>query len=150
MTEGGAYIDGFEHMSLKSFAKQQRLEGQPRTKNITFRGVSGASEKDVLSFLKTTTTSMKQIVKTADKIIKLDQEPNKHRSLQKKIEKEVGKFKSLNKDISLLQISMQENIAKVIGTSHEAQKISSYAEFFEKAKTNALCLIQAAEKQLRN
>jgi len=149
-TEGGAYIDGFEHMSLKSFAKQQRLEGQPRTKNITFRGVSGASEKDVLSFLKTTTTSMKQIVKTADKIIKLDQEPNKHRSLQKKIEKEVGKFKSLNKDISLLQISMQENIAKVIGTSHEAQKISSYAEFFEKAKTNALCLIQAAEKQLRN
>ena len=149
-TEGGAYIDGFQHMSLKSFAKQQGLEDQPRTKNMTFRGAPDTSEKDVLSYLKTTSTSMKQIIKTADKIIKLDQEPNKHRGLQKKIEKEVDKFKSINKNSNLLQIAMQENIAKVIGTSHEAQKISSYSEFFEKVKSNALCLMQAAEKQLQS
>lgn len=149
-TEGGAYIDGFEHMSLKSFAKQQGLEGQPRTKSIRFSNTASASEKDILSYLKTISTSMKQTVKTADKIIKLDQEPNKHRGLQKKIEKEVDKFKSLNKNNNLLQISMQENIAKVIGTSHEAQKISSYSEFFEKVKTNALFLLQATDKQLRS
>jgi tyrosine-protein phosphatase YwqE len=93
---------------------------------------------------------MKQTIKTADKIIKLDQEPNQHRGLQKKIEKEVSKFRSLNKTTSLLQIAMQENIAKVIGTSHEAQKISSYSEFFEKVKTNAQFLLQATDKQLRS
>lgn len=147
-TEGGAYIDGFEHMSLKSFAKQQGLEGQPKTKSINFSGAAGASKKDVLSYLKTTSATMRQIVKTADKIIKLDQEPNKSRSLQKKIEKEIGKFKLLNKNCSLLQISMQENIAKVIGTSHEAQKIGSYSDFFETVRTNALHLMHAAEKTL--
>jgi hypothetical protein len=149
-TEGGAYIDGFEHMSLKSFVKQQGLEGQPRTKSIKFSSAASASKKDVLSYLKTIRTSMKQTIKTADKIIKLDQEPNQHRGLQKKIEKEVSKFRSLNKTTSLLQIAMQENIAKVIGTSHEAQKISSYSEFFEKVKTNAQFLLQATDKQLRS
>ena len=147
-TEGGAYIDGFEHMSLKSFAKQQGLEGQPKTKSINFSGAAGASKKDVLSYLKTTSATMRQIVKTADKIIKLDQEPNKSRSLQKKIEKEIGKFKLLNKNCSLLQISMQENIAKVIGTSHEVQKIGSYSDFFQTVRTNALYLMHAAEKTL--
>ena len=93
---------------------------------------------------------MINIVKTADKIIKLDQEPNKHKGLKKKIEKEVNNFKSINKNNSLLQISMQENIAKVIGTSHEAQKIISYSEFFEKVKVNTLYLMHAAEKELRS
>lgn len=148
-TEGGAFIEGFDHMSLKSFAKQQGLEGRPKTKALTFTGEAGASEADILSYLKTVSKNMRQIVKIADKVIKLDQEPNKHRGLQRKIEKEISKFKSLNKNNSLLQISMQENIAKVIGTTHEAQKISSYSEFFEKTKSNALYLMQVADQQLQ-
>ena len=148
-TEGGAFIEGFDHMSLKSFAEQQGLEGQPRTKNLTFTGETGASETEIVSYLKTVSKNMRQIVKIADKIIKLDQEPNKHRGLHRKIEKEISKFKSLNKNNSLLQISMQENIAKVIGTTHEAQKISSYSEFFEKTKSNALYLMQVVDQQLQ-
>lgn len=148
-TEGGAFIEGFDHMSLKSFAKQQGLEGQPRTKKLTFTGEAGASETDIVSYLKAISKNMRQIVKIADKIIKLDQEPNKHRGLHRKIEKEISKFKSLNKNNSLLQISMQENIAKVIGTTHEAQKISSYSEFFEKTKSNALYLMQVVDQQLQ-
>ena len=148
-TEGGAFIEGFDHMSLRSFAKQQGLEGQPRTKNLTFTGEAGASETDIVSYLKAISKNMRQIVKIADKIIKLDQEPNKHRGLHRKIEKEISKFKSLNKNNSLLQISMQKNIAKVIGTTHEAQKISSYSEFFEKTKSNALHLMQIVDQQLQ-
>jgi hypothetical protein len=148
-TEGGAFIEGFEHMSLKSFAKQRGLEGQPKAKKLTFTGEAGASQTDILSYLKSVSTNMRQIVKIADKIIKLDQEPNKHRGLHRKIEKEITKFKSLNKNNSLLQISMQENIAKAIGTTHEAQKISSYSEFFEKTKNNALHLMQVVDQQLQ-
>ena len=147
-TEGGAFIEGFDHMSLKSFAEQQGLEGQPKTKKLNFTGEAGASEIDIASYLKAVSKNMRQIVKIATKIIKLDQEPNKHRGLQRKIEKEISNFKSLNKNNSLLQISMQENIAKVLGTTHEPQKINSYSEFFEKTKNNARHLMQAVDQQL--
>ena len=79
-------------------------------------------------------------------IIKLDQQTRRTKGLEKKIQKTVQKFQKLNDECSLLQIAMQENIAKVIGTSKSTQHVDSHAEFFQKIKKNAIAIKSAAEK----
>ena len=54
--------------------------------------------------------------------------------MNKKIEKNIKKFQQLNDKTSLIQIAMQESIAKNVGTSENGQVIDTYAEFFEKIK----------------
>ena len=79
-------------------------------------------------------------------IIKLDQQTRRTKGLEKKIRKAVQKFQKLNDECSLLQISMQESIARVIGTSNSVQHVDSHAEFFQKIQQNAIAIKSAAEK----
>jgi uncharacterized protein YdhG (YjbR/CyaY superfamily) len=88
-----------------------------------------------------------RMIIVANQIIKLDKKPEKHRGLQKKIQKTIQKFRELNDETSLLQIAMQDNIASVIGTSEKAQRIGTFVEFFGNVKRSALELKAAIDCQ---
>jgi hypothetical protein len=83
-------------------------------------------------------------------IIKLDNTIPKTRGLNKKIQKAVKKFQVINDSTSILQIAMQDDISKVIGTSETTQNIGTFADFFTdvlaKAKQIKIVAYQASKK----
>ena len=145
-TEGGAFLDGFNHMTLAEFAKSRNLIGQPRNKAVSFNTRTQITNIEIEQFLSEISITMGKIIHISNMIIKLDQQTRRTKGLEKKIQKTVQKFQKLNDECSLLQIAMQESIAKVIGTSNSTQHVDSHAEFFQKIKKNAIAIKSAAEK----
>ena len=145
-TEGGAYIDGFEHLTLNEFSKKLNLKENLFNKSIVLESKSEVSGVSVDEFMNEFESGMCQITKIADKISKLDKIQNKPRGLDKKICKEIEKFKSINSRYSLLQTAMQDEIAKVAGTSEKGKATSSYSEFFASVKNHAVTLRDASKK----
>lgn len=139
-TEGGAFIEGFEHVSLEEFAKKCKQPNRNGQKQVVFLEKHSVTPEIVESFLEDFSFKMSQVISIANLIIKLDSKAEKKPGLHKKIKKSIEKFQALNDTTSLLQLAMQENIAKVIGTSQDGQKIDNYTEFFQKIKTHAIAL----------
>jgi len=133
-TEGGAFIDGFSHVKLSEFIDRQKLRGNRPDKKIWFDQNLTISDITIGNYLAKTRAILDSIIPLANQIIKLDLKANKNKGLNKKIEKNVRKFQYLNDKTSLIQIAMQESIAKNVGTSENGQVIDTYAEFFEKIK----------------
>ena len=136
-TEGGAFIDGFSHMKLIEFIDQQKILKNRSNKKIWFDENVTISDITIDNYLAKTRAILDSIITLANQIIKLDLKPNKNKGLYKKIEKNIKKFQSLNDRTSLVQIAMQDSIAKNIGTSENGQKIDTHAEFFKKIKVCA-------------
>ena len=145
-TEGGAYIDGFEHLTLNEFSKKLNLKEKLSNKSIVFEPKCEVSGKLVDKFLNDFESGMCQIIKISDKISKLDKIQNRPRGLDRKIHKEIEKFKSINSRYSLLQTAMQDEIAKVAGTSEKGKATSSYSEFFASVKNHAVTLKKASKR----
>ena len=133
-TEGGAFIDGFSHMKLSDFIDRQKLYENGPDKRIWFNQNVTISEITIGNYLAKTRAILDSIITLADQIIKLDSKADKNKGLNKKIEKNVAKFQRLNDKTCLIQIAMQESIAKNVGTSENGQVIDTYAEFFKKIK----------------
>ena len=146
-TEGGAFIEGFDHMSLDAFATKRNLDQAAGEKQIYFEGTSTISNAIINDYLREIINLLDRIILTANLVIKLDKKPEKNRGLQKKIQKTIQKFQALNDATSLVQIAMQNNIATVIGTSEKAQRVGTHAEFFDKVRQNALILKKAANEK---
>jgi hypothetical protein len=144
-TEGGAYITGFDHMALESFIGKQQIRSLHVRKTIEFSANSSITPSLVASYLNKVNDTMTKISAIADIVIKLDEKPTKTRGLDKKIKKTISKFQELNNSTSLLQIAMQEEIARIIGTSREIETVDSYSQFFKRVKENALLLKAATE-----
>ena len=145
-TEGGAYIDGFEHLTLKEFSKKLNLREKLSGKSIGLEPKCEVSSKSVNDFMKDFENGMCQITKIADKISKLDKTEDKSRGLDKKIRKEIEKFTSINSRFSPLQTAMQDEIAKIAGTSEKGKEASSYSEFFASVKSFASALKEVSKK----
>ena len=139
-TEGGAFIEGYDHMSLSEFAKSRNLHQSPQIKKIWFENEANLSKAAIDTYLLKISDLLDRVTSIADLVIKLDKKPEKNRGLQKKIQKIIQKFQTLNDKTSLVQIAMQENIASVIGTSEKAQRIGTFGEFFANVKRSALAL----------
>ncbi|MEK9570811.1 MAG: hypothetical protein VW124_17465, partial [Paracoccaceae bacterium] len=144
-TEGGAFIEGFEHMSLDAFATSRNLDQTTGEKQIWFEGKANISKVRIDAYLQEISNLLDRMIIAANQIIKLDKKPEKNRGLQKKIQKTIQKFQALNDDTSLVQIAMQDNIAQVIGTSEKAQKVGTHAEFFKKVKRSVAQLKHATK-----
>lgn len=144
-TEGGAYIAGFDHMALESFIEKQQIRSLQVRKTIEFSANSSITPSLAASYLNKVNDTMTKISAIADIVIKLDAQPIKTRGLDKKIKRTISKFQELNNSTSLLQIAMQEEIARIIGTSREIETVDSYSQFFKRVKENALLLKAAAE-----
>ena len=146
-TEGGAFIEGFEHMSLDAFASSRNLDQTTGKKQIWFESEVNISRARIDAYLQEISNLLDRMIIAANQIIKLDKKPEKNRGLQKKIQKTIQKFQALNDETSLVQIAMQNNISQVIGTSEKAQKVGTHAEFFDAARQSSLALKVAANKQ---
>lgn len=149
-TEGGAFIDGFEHMSLAAYSKSRGLQKLSLNKTIEFNNASNLPRVDLLSYLDGIVDKMDRVIGLASMIIKLDNTIPKTRGLNKKIQKAVKKFQMINDSTSILQIAMQDDISKVIGTSETTQNIGTFADFFTdvlaKAKQIKIVAYQASKK----
>ena len=146
-TEGGAYIPGFNHMTLETFIERRKLQIANTQKSITFSPNFFITSNVGECYLATISSIMASISNIADTIIKLDKQPTKTPGLDRKIKKTIQKFQKLNDSTSLLQIAMQDSIAKVIGTSRQIATVDSYTQFFEKVKNSASDLQAAARQQ---
>jgi len=143
-TEGGAYISGFNHMTLDAFIEQRQLRTKQANKLIEFSGNCPITNDGAENYLQTIHDTMTRISAIADTIIKLDNQPARTSGINKKMRKMIQKFQNLNNSTSLLQIAMQDSIADVIGTSRKIETVSSYTQFFTKVKDTASALQAAA------
>ena len=144
-TEGGAYISGFNHMTLDEFIEQRKLRTIHTHKSIDFSSNFAITADRIDCYLQSINNTMTRISNIADMIVKLDKQTEKTHGIDKKIKKLARKFQDANDTTSLLQIAMQESIANVLGTSRKVETVDTYAQFFEKVKSTA-SLLRAAAK----
>ena len=145
-TEGGAYIEGFSHLTLREFSKKFALQERATKTPILLETKNEISNSLINEFLASYENGMRQITKLADKISRLDRVTDKTRGLDKKIKKEIEKFSLINAKFSLLQTSMQDEIAMVAGTSEKGKATSSYSDFFSSVKKHAVELRKACNQ----
>ena len=145
-TEGGAYIPEFDHMTLESFIKQRQLKEKKTNKSFEFSAEFPITADGLESYSRDVHEIMTRISALAEMIIKLDKKVEKNSGLRKKKNKIIHKFKEINDSTSLLQIAMQDEIAKVIGTSRAISTVDSYTQFFAKVKENADALAYATKQ----
>ena len=133
-TEGGAFIEGFDHMSLSAYSETRKLGKIRATKKIEFKNTTTINDTDVKNYFQQTLDTLESVIRIASSVIKLDKQQEKTRGLQKKIQKTVQNFKSVNDTTSLMLIAMQDRISRVIGTSEKGQSVDTFAQFFEQVK----------------
>ena len=133
-TEGGAFIEGFDHMSLKSFSQSRKLYDISTDKKVEFNDYTPISDVDVRNYFRQALGTLDRMIDFASLVIKLDTQKEKTRGLQKKIQKTVKKFQALNDTTSLMLVAMQDRISQVIGTSEKGQNIGTFEQFFAQVK----------------
>jgi hypothetical protein len=146
-TEGGAYINGFEHVSLSEFANTRNLNNSRHVKQLMWTQKPQIKPTHVNDYLAHINDTMDQISTIANAIIKLDTAPKTNVDKDKDIVELIEKFRFLNGTTSLLQIAMQEEISSVIGTSNNANAQSSLSEFFQNIIRHAQDLKSIVLKQ---
>jgi len=148
-TEGGAYINGFEHISLSEFANTRNLNNSHHVKQLVWTQKPQIKPTHVNDYLAHINDTMDQISTIANAIIELDTAPEKNMNENTDITELTKKFRILNSTTSLLQIAMQEEISSVIGTSNNANAQSSLSEFFKNILRHAEALKSIALEQGR-
>jgi len=148
-TEGGAYINGFEHLSLSEFADTRNLNNSRHVKHLMWTQNPQIKPTHVNDYLAHIADTMDQISTIAKAIIKLDTAPEINMNEDTDIAELIEKFRCLNGTTSLLQIAMQEEISSVIGTSNKTNAQSSLSEFFKNILRHAEALKSIALEQGR-
>ena len=146
-TEGGAYINGFKHLSLSEFSKIRQLNTSNFLKQIIWKQNTQIQSTHVNDYLDHISNTMDQIITIADAIIKLDTAPSTDPKEDTDIAELIEKFRCLNGVTSLLQISMQEEISSVNGTSKDAHVQSNLSGFFKNIRRHAETLRSFALQQ---
>jgi len=146
-TEGGAYIKGFEHVSLSEFASTRDLNHSNHIKQIMWEQKTPIKLTDVTNYLAQVGETMDQVTTIANTIIKLDTATEKKAGDGAQINELLEKFLCLNGKTSLLQIAMQEEISSVIGTSNNTYGHSSLSGFFKNILRHAEALKSITLKQ---
>ena len=145
-TEGGAYINGFEHVSLADFANSRDLDNSRHVKQFMWQQSTEIKPTHVTDYLAHISDTMVQISTIADAIIKLDSAPETSLNKEADIAEWLEKFRCLNGTTSLLQIAMQEEISSVIGTSINNDGQSSLSKFFTNIRRHADALKSIAHE----
>ena len=146
-TEGGAYIKGFEHVSLSQFASIRDLINTDHVKQIIWEQSTPIKSAHVTDYLAQIGETMDQITTIANTVIKLDTATEKAAGEDIEITELLEKFRCLNDTTSLLQIAMQEEISSVIGTSNNTYGHSSLSEFFKNILRHTKALKSITLKQ---
>ena len=127
-TEGGAFIDGFEHITLKNFHKSYCLKKPLSQKNIVIRNPNwdrGAQLSEYFKFLEKTFDAINIIASEFKNSIK----KLRLAGINKRINRAIQKFQNPTNRL-LLQISMQDEITQTVGT--HKRKTETYSTFFKR------------------
>ena len=146
-TEGGAYIKGFEHLSLSDFASTLDLRNNDHVKRIVWKQSKQIKPTHVTDYLAQVSETLEQITTIANTIITLDTKTERNADEDAKITELLNKFRCLNDTTSLLQIAMQEEISSVIGTSNSTCGHSNLSEFFKNVLRHTEALKSITFKQ---
>jgi len=146
-TEGGAYIQGFEHVSLSEFAHNRDLGNTRHFKQLKWEQNTQIKPTHVKDYLAHVIDTMDQITTVANAIIKLDETTEKNVNEDRNVAELVEKFRSLHSRTCLLQVAMQKEISSVIGTSNNTDGHSSLSEFFKNILRHAQSLKSIAIEQ---
>jgi len=146
-TEGGAYINGFKHVSLTEFAYTRDLYKREHVKQLTWKQNTQIKPTHVTDYLAQFSETMDQIINIANAIIKQDTAPKTNQNNDAGITELVKKFRCLNNTTSLLQIAMQEEISSAIGTSIKSDGHASISDFFKNIVRHAEALKSVALDQ---
>ena len=95
-TEGGAFINGFDHVSLLEFASAQNLANSDHGKSLIWENRAQIELTHVTDYLTKITTTMDQIIAIANAIIELDISPEKRANENTSIAELMKKFLFLN------------------------------------------------------
>ncbi|WP_443645117.1 motility associated factor glycosyltransferase family protein [Candidatus Ponderosibacter sp. Uisw_141_02] len=139
-TEGGAYIKGFEHVSLSEFVSTRNLINTDYVKQIIWKKNTPIRPTHVTNYLSQVSETMDRITTIANTIIKLDTATEKKENQDTEIDEMLQKFRCLNSTTPLLQIAMQEEISSVIGTANHMRDHSNLSEFFKNILRHATVL----------
>jgi len=146
-TEGGAYIKGFEHLTLLEFTHTRDLKKTDNVKKITWKQSKPIKPKNVADYLSQISVTMDQITTIAKRIIKLDAKTERNADEDRELAESLRKFRCLNSTTSVLQIAMQEEISSVLGTSNQIGNNLSLSEFFNSVRRHAESLKSIAIEQ---
>ena len=146
-TEGGAYIKGFEHLTLLEFTHTRDLKKTDNVKKITWKQSKPIKPKNVADYLSQISVTMDQITTIAKRIIKLDAKTERNADEDRELAESLRKFRFLNSTTSVLQIAMQEEISSILGTSNQIGNNLSLSEFFNSVSRHAESLKSIAIEQ---
>jgi len=143
-TEGGAFINGFKHMTFKNYIEQNREQIHKSEKIIDF----GTSNENFYipyeEFRKSFIANLDRIIALSRKIIDIDQNPATNKKGQKKQKTLIDQVQLINKKSQLFELALQNEISNVVGNSAKTQSIPTYAEFFSSVITVAKRMKKAA------
>ena len=141
-TEGGAYIAGFRHLTLREFAAERNLNGCQREKALHFPNELHDISAKLDSYTSKLVTDLNTVVKISDKIIKLEKSDQKTSGLSKKIGKLVSHFQEIQNRTGLLELAMQDEITQVVGNASKTSSRPDYADFFISVRHTAFDLLK--------
>lgn len=144
-TEGGAHIDGFQHMTFQDFAGKHINENAPVSKELSISRNHQVPKKLFSEYLINTMKILDDIRVVSDKIIELEWTKGNAVNVNPDCSTLVEKFRDLNSQTSLLQISMQDEITRTTGTSIDGTAIRTNLELFTQVRDNAqrlMCLME--------
>jgi hypothetical protein len=139
-TEGGAYIKGFEHLTLLEFAHTRKLKKTGNVKKIIWKQSKPINPEQVADYLAQISATMGEITAIANRVVKLAATTERKTNEDTELSELLTKFRHLNSTTSLLQIAMQKEISSVLGTTKNSDSRSSLSEFFKKALQHAQVL----------
>jgi hypothetical protein len=143
-TEGGAFINGFEHMSFKNYIEQNREQIHKNDKVIDFGTSNENFNISYEEFRKSFTADLDRIIALSGKIIDIDRNPATNKKGQKKQKTLIDQVQLINKKNQLFELALQNEISDVVGNSAKTQSIPTYAEFFSSVITVAKRMKKAA------
>ena len=151
-TEGGAFIEGFDHGKFADYLNQLNVDGQLKQKTVRFIKGCPNFEVEAKNYLTKLRLQLDSADSLAKKIIKLEEPASRDQKAAKSGKNCSKKFRELSRKIELLELRMQKEITEAVGSSQKTSSIPSYSKFFESVVTaiddlgNAIKLSEASPK----
>ena len=144
-TEGGAFIEGFDHKAFRDHIDQIIADSKYEKKILRFENACPDIEREAKDYLTKLGLNLATVKSLSKKIIQLEKSASSEQKAAKKREKLVKKFKELAGETELLEVKMQKELSETIGSARRTSSIPSYSQFFGKV-INAANELSAALK----
>ena len=131
-TEGGAFIEGFDHKTFRDHIDQIIADSKHEKKILRFENACPEIKREAENYLTKLGLNLATVKSVSKKIIQLEEPASREQRAAKKREKLIKKFKELAGETELLEVKMQKELTETIGSAYVTSSIPSYSQFFGK------------------